>query len=222
MQGKKVYAFGDSIVYGHTMPDKSFMRLIEQETGIGLGMYAVNGATVIRSENAIQTQVEGAPCEAPDLVLLDYENDAYARNLGVLGGIAPEGAVDFDDATFCGGFEKILYTMHQKWPGVPILYVTIHRSGGRDYKIQCRLRELALAMCDKWGVQVADVFADCALDTRDPDQMRDMIIDGAGSHPNETCCRTYYVPLVMGKMRTVLGEGRKALGPLENGRDISG
>ncbi len=102
--------------------------------------------------------------------------------------------------------------MHQKWPGVPILYVTIHRSGGRDYKIQCRLRELALAMCDKWGVQVADVFADCALDTRDPDQMRDMIIDGAGSHPNETCCRTYYVPLVMGKMRTVLypaGKGEK-------------
>lgn len=205
MQGKKVYAFGDSIVYGHTMPDRSFMRLIAEETGISLGMYAVNGATVIRSENAIQIQVENAPQECPDLIVLDgYTNDAYERNMGMLGEILPEGTEDFDDATFCGGFEKLLYTIRSKWAGVPILYVTIHKSGGRDYGIQCRMRELALAMCGKWGVHVADVFADCTLDTRDPGQMRDMIIDGAGSHPNETCCRTYYVPLVLGKMRSLL------------------
>ncbi len=206
MQGKKVYAFGDSIVYGHTMPDKSFMRLIAKETGISLGMYAVNGATVIRSENAIQIQIENAPQESPDLIVLDgYTNDAYERNLGMLGEILPEGTEGFDDATFCGGFEKILYTIRSKWPEVPVLYVTIHKSGGRDYGIQCRMRELALAMCDKWGAQVADIFADCALDTRDSGQMRDMIIDGAGSHPNETCCGTYYVPLVLGKMQVLLG-----------------
>lgn len=205
MRGKKVYAFGDSIVYGHNMPDRSFMRLIAEETGICLGMYAVNGATVIRSENNIQTQIEGAPREMPDMVLLDgYTNDAYEENLGVLGEILPEGEENFDDTTFCGGFEKLLYTIDRKWPGVPVLYVTIHKSGGRNFGIQCRMRELALMMCEKWHAKTADVFADCDLDTRIPDQMQDMIIGGEGSHPNEICCRKYYMPLVMEKMRSLL------------------
>ncbi len=59
-------------------------------------MYAVNGTTVIRSGNTIQTQVEGAPQEMSDMILLDgYTNDADERNLGMLGEILPEGEENF-------------------------------------------------------------------------------------------------------------------------------
>lgn len=202
---KKVYAFGDSIVYGHTMPDKSFMRLIAEDTGITLGMYAVNGATVIDGENDIQTQIENAPKENPDAVVLDgYTNDAYPKTMDKLGEIQPEGVYTFDESTFCGGFEKLLYTMKEKWKGIPILYVTIHKSGGRKWEIQCKLRELALAMCKKWSIQVINIFEACELDTREEAQMKEFIIDGAGSHPNEKCCKTYYVPLVEAKLKEIL------------------
>ncbi len=195
MENKKIYAFGDSIVYGHTLPEKSFMRIIADEQGVDLTMCAVNGASIIRSDNHILTQVQNAPAEKPDLILFDgYTNDAYVRFMDKVGKIGEE---DQDDTTFCGGFEKIVQTMQAKWSGVPILFVTIHKSGGRDWDIQCRLRELAMEICGNYGVKVIDVFTEAALDTRDPEQMSKYIIGGAGSHPNEAACREFYVPIVL-------------------------
>ncbi len=201
LQGKKIYAFGDSIVYGHTAPEKSFMRLIASETGIDLGMYAVNGATVMKGDNDILSQVEAAPKESPDLIVLDgYTNDAYEPVLQLLGEIRKDSVTGFDEGTFCGCFENLLHTIRRKWPGTPVLYVTIHKSGGREWNVQCRLRELAMEICCRWDVETADIFQ-CSLDTREPDQMRAMIIDGEGSHPNERCCWEYYVPIVLDKIR---------------------
>ncbi len=198
LQNKKIYAFGDSIVYGHTLPEKSFMRIIAEEQGVDLTMCAINGATIMRSDNHILTQVVNAPAEKPDLILFDgYTNDAYERFMDKLG---VQGAAEPDDTTFCGGFEKIVRTMQEKWQGVPIVFVTIHKSGGRDWEIQCKLRELSMEICEKLGVKVIDVFAETELDTRNPEEMEKYIIGGAGSHPNETACREFYVPMVVSRL----------------------
>ena len=50
---KSVYAFGDSIVYGHNTPAKSFMRLIADDYAMSLNMMAKNGATIMPSSNQI-------------------------------------------------------------------------------------------------------------------------------------------------------------------------
>ena len=198
LKGKRIYAFGDSIVYGHTLPKKSFMRIIAEETGAELTMCAVNGSTVIRGDNHILTQVGNAPAEKPDMIIFDgYTNDAYERNKNLWGEITD---AEPDDTTFCGGFEKIVQTMQQKWRGVPLFFVTIHKSGGREWDIQCTLRALAMEICEKYGVQVIDVFEHADLDTRDSVQMEKYIIGGAGSHPNEEACREFYVPLVLGAL----------------------
>ncbi len=197
LQGKKIYAFGDSIVYGHTLPEKCFMKMLAEENDFELTMCAVNGATIVRSDNSILTQVENAPAKAPDLVLFDgYTNDAYDKTMAVLGTMQGPGAEAYDDAAFCGGFEKILSVMRRKWGAVPILFVTIHKSSARKWEIQCTLRELALEICEKWGVKTVDIFKESSLDTRDEEQQRRYIIGGAGSHPNEEGCRTFYMPLV--------------------------
>ena len=86
--------------------------------------------------------------------------------------------------------------MKQKWPDTPIVFVTIHKSGGRNWDVQCKLRDLSLEMCDKWGVEVVDIFKDTNLDTRDEGVMEKYIIGGAGSHPNVSACREFYIPLV--------------------------
>ncbi len=229
LYGRSVYAFGDSIVFGHTKPEESFMQLIAEDYNMDLAMYAVNGATVVNTDssekedaseskesNYIINQIRNASSEAPDMIVFDgYTNDAYGdpetdsfnskgahinimENLGEIQG---SDAAEFDNKTFCGGFEEIIYTMKQKWPDTPIVFVTIHKSGGRDWDIQCKLRELAIQMCDEWGVYVADVFNDTSLDTNDPEQMKNYIINGAGSHPNVEACREFYIPVVTAAMK---------------------
>lgn len=229
LYGRSVYAFGDSIVFGHTKPEESFMQLIAEDYNMDLAMYAVNGATVVNTDssekedaseskesNYIINQIRNASSEAPDMIVFDgYTNDAYGdpetdsfNSKGVhinimenLGEIQGSDAAEFDNKTFCGGFEEIIYTMKQKWPDTPIVFVTIHKSGGRDWDIQCKLRELAIQMCDEWGVYVADVFNDTSLDTNDPEQMKNYIINGAGSHPNVEACREFYIPVVTAAMK---------------------
>lgn len=231
LKNKTVYAFGDSIVYGHNAPQKSFMSLLANEYDINLNMYAKNGATVVTTDsyskedpdeettdNYIINQIKSASEEKPDVIVFDgYTNDAYGdpstdsfnssgahiniwKNLGEIQGI---NVASFDTSTFCGGFEKIIYEMKKKWENTPIVFVTIHKSGGRDWDTQCKLRELSLEICEEWGVEVVDIFKDTDLDTRDSSQMSQYIINGAGSHPNETACKTFYIPLICSKLKEV-------------------
>ena len=232
LSGKRIYAFGDSVVYGHTAPEKSFMRIIADEYGIDLGMYAVNGATVISLDslekeasdelkvgNYIINQVKAAPDTAPELVIFNgATNDSYGspltdshnpRNAHIdvmkhLGVIQGADATQFDNASFCGGFEEILFNMRKKWGDVPIAYVTVHKSSARDWGVQCKLRELVLEMCAAWNVQVIDMFKDSPLDTRDEEQCAKYIMGGAGSHPNEAGCREFYVPFVSDAISDIL------------------
>ena len=232
LSGKTVYAFGDSIVYGHNAPKQSFMQLLSDEYGMNLTMLAKNGATVVTTDsyskedpdeettdNYILNQIKGAPDEAPDIIVFDgYTNDAYGdkatdsfnsngAHINIwehLGEIQGSDAAVFDTSTFCGGFEKIIYEMRKKWGDTPIVFTTIHKSGGRDWDTQCKLRELSLEICDKWGVDIADIFSDTNLDTRDEGHMSQYIINGAGSHPNVSACREFYIPVVSKKLNEVL------------------
>ena len=149
---KSIYAFGDSIVYGHNAPSQSFMQLIANDYATDLNMMAKNGATVIKSDNHILTQIKNAPEKAPDFVVFDgYTNDAYEGiNYGTAKGAS---ATTFDNTTFCGGFEEILYTIKQKWPTSKIVFITIHKSGARDFNIQTNLHELTVNMCNSFTVK---------------------------------------------------------------------
>lgn len=209
LRGKTVYAFGDSIVYGHTDPNNAFMNLLSADEGMFLKKYAVNGATVVKGSNDIISQLGKAPTEEPDFIVFDgYTNDAYepildAERLGEPQGSA---ATSFDNSTFCGAFEEIIYTMKQKWPNAKIIFVTIHKSAGRDWDIQCALREKTMEMCADWGVSVADVFNDAALDTRNADEMKKYIIGGKGSHPNVLACREFYVPILKKTLKSACAD----------------
>ena len=224
---KSVYAFGDSIVYGHTDAAHSFMRLIANGYAMDLNMMAKNGATIMSSSNQILTQIKNAPATAPDFVVLEgYTNDAYGNptndpefNAGgtqrdvtaCYGEISPEGTTSFDTSTFCGSFENTIYTMNQKWgDGTKYVFVTIHKSGARNLEIQQKLRELTMQMCEKWDVAVVDMFTyknanGNILDTTDFAQMSKYMIGGKGSHPNVTACEEFYIPAVVGVMEGLCG-----------------
>lgn len=216
---KSVYAFGDSIVFGHNDADNAFMNILSKRYAMKLTKYAANGATVIDSGNDIIAQVEKASEEEPDFIVFDgYTNDAYGDpetdtlnkdnhpDVTKLFG-EPQGssATEFDSSNFCGAFEEIIYTMKQKWPNAKIVFVTIHKSGARNFDIQTELHDLTIKMCGEWGVEVVDIFNDSDLDTRDPDQMYQYMIGHTGSHPNVEACNKFYIPSVAAKLIELCG-----------------
>ncbi len=230
---KSVYAFGDSIVYGHNAPAKSFMCLIADDYSMKLNMMAKNGATIMPGSNRVLTQINNAPAEAPDFVVFEgYTNDAYGsaetdsfNSSGAsrdvtqcYGEITPEGTTSFDNSTFCGAFEETVYAIKQKWPESKVVFVTIHKSGGRNFEIQTKLRDLSVEMCEKWGIEVVDMYnyvneAGNTLDTRNASEMSTYIIGGKGSHPNEKCCREFYIPAVVEVLEGMLSEAEPEVTP---------
>ena len=213
LTGKKLYAFGDSIVYGHKYA-RGFVNFTAERELMTLTKYAKNGATIgpaKASGGQIITQVKAAAAQSPDYVIFDGgTNDAEAihdNNLYKIGAMADGfDPTSFDNSTYAGSLETTLSAMRTKWPTARIVYVAVHKLGSRDWNTQLALRAVTLKIANKWGVTVADVFNDTALDTRiDHDRLAYTFnnlangypgTDGTGTHPNIAGISTFYVPVL--------------------------
>jgi hypothetical protein len=223
LAGSSVYAFGDSIVYGHSY-SRGFVNLVAEREGMVLTKYAVNGATVGPvsgpSSGKILTQVRSASSQAPDFVVFDggtndaltlHELDGY--EIGAVGGSYDPGS--FDTGTFAGSFEATIHAMKQKWPTATLVYVPVHKLGSRDWGTQLALRAVTLKAAEKWGVAVADVFADATLDTRIESHRVAYTFDGlvggfpgtggTGTHPNIAGMTEFYVPVLTARLADLAG-----------------
>ncbi|WP_223125631.1 RICIN domain-containing protein [Streptomyces sp. TRM68367] len=226
--GKSVYAFGDSIVYGHQY-SRSFLNFVAEREGMTLTKYARNGATVGPAPNAsggqIITQVRAASSQAPDFVVFDggtndaievHDNHTYA--IGTIGG--SKDPTTFDTGTYAGALENTIYTMRQKWPAAQLVYVAAHKMGSRDWDTQLALRQINLRAALKWGVAVADVFGNTTLDTRVDAQRVAYTFDGlaggypgsggSGTHPNISGITDFYVPELTAQLSQLVPTTMKA------------
>jgi lysophospholipase L1-like esterase len=199
LAGRSVYAFGDSIVYGHVYP-RSFVDVVSERAGMALSKFARNGATIGADPHAsggqILAQVEQATAAAPDFILFDGgTNDAESVFNG-----------RYDVGTYSKELEKTLRAMKRRWPAARLVYVSAHKLGSRDWDIQVALREETLRVCRNGNVAIADVFGDTPFDTRDDvhrakytfDDLVDGLpgTEGSGTHPNLAGITTFYVPVV--------------------------
>jgi lysophospholipase L1-like esterase len=211
LKGKTVYAFGDSIVAGHTY-SRGFVNLTAERELMNLKKYAVNGAAVGpvgASGGQILTQVRNAASQSPDHVVFDGgTNDAELihNNRYEVGTIAAGfDPATFDRSTYAGSLETTIHTMRAKWPAARIAHVTAHKLGSRDWNTQLAIRSVTLRICAKWGVTVADVFGDSTLDTRNDGQRVAYTFNGlangypgtggTGTHPN-IAGMNFYVPVL--------------------------
>jgi lysophospholipase L1-like esterase len=210
LTGSSVYAFGDSIVWGHKY-SRSFMNFLAEREGMTLTKYAVNGATVGPTSNQVLTQVQNANSQAPDFVVFDGgTNDAgeiHTNHTYTVGTVsASQDPATFDTGTYAGTLETTIRTMRQKWPSAQLVYVAAHRMGSRDWDTQLALRQVYLQAAQKWGIAVADVFSDATLDTRADAQRVAYTFDnlvntfpgsgGTGTHPNIAGMTDFYVPVL--------------------------
>lgn len=213
-QESVIYAFGDSLVYGHKYK-YSFVDYVAMAEGMKLNKYAFNGATIMDApgyDGQILTQVNNASNEQPDFIIFDGGvNDAeyLVKNAGAEYGSVSDSKdpASFDTETFAGAFEQTICEMKDKWPDAQIIYVAAHKLGSRDWEAQQKIRELTMDICMKWEVAVADVFADAQLDTREEEQKNRYTFNdlggnglpgtnGSGTHPNLAAIEECYVPIV--------------------------
>jgi hypothetical protein len=223
LAGSSVYAFGDSIVYGHQYP-RGFVDFTAEREGLKLTKYAVNGATVgplgEGPNGKILTQVAAAASASPDFVVFDGgTNDAITLHeiAGYEIGAVSDSRdpADFDTWTYAGSLETTIHAMRQKWPTAQLVYVPAHKLGSRDWDTQLALREVTLKAAAKWGVAVADVFADSGLDTRIEQQRIAYTFNGlvngypgtggTGTHPNIAGITEFYVPVLTARLVELAG-----------------
>lgn len=212
LEGKTIYAFGDSIIAGHQYTKHGFVDFAADQEAMTLKKYAINGARVMNGEASggqILTQINNASEEIPDYIIFNGgTNDAYKGVGDAFGEIGDSmDPASFDPDTFAGSFEKLIYEMQQKWPNAQLIYVAVHKIGFMDEELQDKLYELQMAACAKWGVAVANLYDNDGLDTKDEAIKNKYTFDslggnglpgtnGSGIHPNFAAIEEFYVPAV--------------------------
>lgn len=223
LTGKKVLAFGDSIIDGHLYKKAGFMEFVAKQEGLELRKYANNGACILPGTpideeglggmilRQVQKAAEEEKGEEPDYVVFDGgTNDAYEPVMARLGDREGEDAAK---DTFAGAFRKTIGAIQESWPDAKLIYVAVHRLGYRERKIQEELHKIELSVCARMGVAVANLYDECSLDTADEDMCRkysfDVLKDGlpapgespTGTHPNFSAIKEFYLPFVADVLR---------------------
>lgn len=209
MEKRKImYAFGDSIVYGHEYFKKSFVNYVGEQFDFAVEKFAVNGATIVDAGyegGQILKQIHKAPKQTPDLIIFDGgTNDA--EYIG-------QGGCGYEQFEQC--FRQTVETIKNTWQDVPVIYVSAHKMGSRKMEIQEQLRKTALFICKEYNVWVADVYKDAPFDTNDREQKNRYTFDtldenglpgngGSGTHPNLEAIEKFYVPVVADTLKKMI------------------
>ena len=168
LAGKTLYSFGDSLVAGHHSGNGMFDGLAK-EYGMVYTKYAKNGATINFAGASVYNQVMAASNVCPDFIAFDgLTNDVGAQHVGLnypIGAITEGFDSEFDTTTFCGSFEATVKLMKEKYPDAVIVFVTPHKMPTRHLDYFKQLVDLALLMCEKWDIDVANVYYDGDIDT---------------------------------------------------------
>lgn len=75
---------------------------------------------------------------------------------------------DYDDTTFCGAFETLIYKAKKYYPDAKLGYIVAPKMGVDDERRARRRRffDIAVGICEKWGVPYIDLWNISELEPR--------------------------------------------------------
>ena len=214
LSGKLFAGLGDSIMYGASPilgNHGYFIEYIANLFGANYVNYSRAGARIGSHAHSydVWNQVDNLVASAytPDYILFNgYINDVAISGdpntpLGeVTAGFDPD---DFNVDTFAGAFEYILYNLKDNYPNAKIIYITTHNAGSRVYDQQVEYRDMALQICLKYSVRVADVYRLSDMNTNmtvDRNAFTRVTTPGNpadGTHPNFSGYTKKYLPVIV-------------------------
>lgn len=184
LHGKKLLVFGDSMAYGHTIPESVWTKLLAEKHGMILTNFAQNGTTITRKT----TTMSGATFLDTDSVhakvMNNLNNPVDADYIIVFGGTndiarndqCPLGTIDdATSQTFYGALNAICQRLIQTYPSGNICFITPYiRNAGLANTEVCKEYIKAIhAVCEKWGgIPVFDNSVNGGVDFSQSDQIK--------------------------------------------------
>ena len=214
LKGKRILAFGDSIVVGKGNNAESIARIMGEKYSMKYKSYARNGAT-LSSANDVRRHIADQTAEAyesgfkPDIILLNGgTNDislVWRENEDEY--FDP---YDPDSSTLAAGMNRILDDIFRYWSGVPVIFIRAHNLNVYDDTLERQIGEYTVSLAKRRGCHIADVFSETGFNTETGNIQNRYTVDvdnpsrGDSIHPNALGYATFYMPLIYEKTAQLL------------------
>ena len=206
LKGKRILAFGDSIMHGAGNNDEGIAAMIAVKYGMTYRDYSVPGASFgdrdERSRICNQIRVAFAKGEQADLILLNGgTNDMGHTPVGEM--TTGFDMADAEEDSFTDGFQKALWMLKSNRKNVPVIYTRVHNMELVDDSTERRYGERAIDIADKWSVKSVDLYNRTTMNTENQaicDRYtfvnQHIGNDHDSIHPNALGYAKYYLPLI--------------------------
>lgn len=205
---KTIVNFGDSIMAGDGNKNTGPAEIIAMNNGMTVYDYAAPGATIsvaTDTPNNILNRIDdaiGKNVQADYIIFNGLTNDLNITTLDI-GTISNGFDAPLDTATFSGAFEATCKKIKLHWPVAKIVYVRVHKMLSRDWQKQIDYGNRATEICEKWSIPVVDMFNEGGLNAYLDNHINLFTNKGDKTHPNELGYKTFYVPMITSKLKTL-------------------
>lgn len=162
LHGKKLVVFGDSMAYGHTIPESVWTKLLAEKHGMILTNFAQNGTTITRKTTIMSGMTFLDTDSVHAKVMNNLNNPVEADYIIVFGGTndiarndqCPLGTIDdATSQTFYGALNAICQRLIQTYPSGNICFITPYiRNAGLANTEVCKQYIKAIHdVCEKCG-----------------------------------------------------------------------
>lgn len=221
LYGKTLLNFGDSIAAGDGNSGKAYADYIAIDNAMTLYDYSHGGDTLttIRDNNIISQVNDAISDHSSDTI--DYIFIEGGTN--DIGNSAPLGEIvdgyDItspvrDNGTIYGAVETIIAQLRNAFPTAKIIFVTTHKMATRSSRGQENCHKAILETSEKWSLPIADIYLHGQINSNItamlpscfPAHPEDPTTYPTGydrTHPSEGGYKRFYVPYIVGVMRTI-------------------
>lgn len=218
--GKLIAYNGDSICEsrfsGFASNGGGYPYLISQIVGGTYENKAVSGGTLAVSSagHHICETIAGMNDNA-DIVCIDGGINDYWLDVPLGDFSESDFTGEVDNTTVCGALESIFRQAINKWVGIPIVFVIVHKitttawtTNGAGYTF-AQEREKLIGICKKYSIPYVDMWAEGGLNAY-MSALNNAFLNGGGNthpdgcHPDVNGYRKYYVPRLISMFESLL------------------
>lgn len=209
LEGKTVYGFGDSLMYGH-YSKIGMLDILCDRTNMFFSKYGLNGAK-ITGQWEILKQIMLASSIEPDYIVFNGGTNDALQSVAI-----GEFSTDYTEKgydTFANSFDNVCSQLRGKYPNTKIIYVSPHKMPTSSYSVQKSIHDMALNICDKYSISVVDIYKHGQINTRIDSMRNDWSYDtagttsgGNGTHLTGEGYYKFYAPLIKAKMLELLND----------------
>ena len=207
-KAKKLCSYGDSIAVGIGSHNYSYADIYAEEHGLEL-IDRSNAGSELSSNNPkkhhIAESILSDVTPDYDYVFIEGGNNDHYFN-SPLGELSPEGTTSFDMQTTVGALEAAFTYLRDTCPDTKVVFIMVHKRAPMTNELGLSFEAYAAAIeavCERYGVPVADCLNDSGFDTADAalcdeycHHFNGVFPTGDGVHPTEAAYRKYYLPLI--------------------------